>query len=115
MNYQRLFAKHDHPTQWEYPPDFDYNSATARFAEFVVALSTILGSELQSETGSRIQDASFHSQVFLPIPDGQHALVRFSNFGDMVTVGTVSDDKLVPESILELVTQLLPKHGYTYV
>ncbi len=112
MDYAKLLARHDHPTQWEYPPGFDYNAATSRFAEFVAGLSEVLGSAPLAETGVHIQDASFHSQVFLPLPGGRHGLIRFSNFGDMATV---SDDEPVPEPTMALVTELLPRHGYTYV
>jgi hypothetical protein len=111
MDYAQLLVRHDHPTHWEYPPGFDYETANARFARFVADLSAILRVSVSSETGACIQDASFHSQAFLPLPDGRQALIRFSNFGDMVAVG----DEPVPEPILATVLELLICQGYTYV
>jgi hypothetical protein len=112
MDFSRLLAMHDHPTIWEYPPGFDYEAASAKFATFVAALTEGLGRPLKVETGSLIQDASFHSQAFLPLPSDEPVLIRFSNFGDMATV---SDEELVPEVALKLVTELLKRHGYAYV
>jgi hypothetical protein len=112
MDYLDLLRRHDHSTQWEYPPGFDYLAATGRFARFVEELCAKLGVALRSETGARIQDASFHSQVFLPLPGDQHALIRFSNFGDMAAI---SDDEPVAEPTMAAVVGLLAKHGYVYV
>ena len=112
MDYARLLAQHDHPTHWEYPPGFDYKAATARFGRFVADLSAALGAAVPSETGTHIQDASFHSQAFLPLPGGRRGLIRFSNFGDMATVG---DGEPVPEQVMCVVLELLARHGYTYI
>lgn len=112
MDYLELLRRHDHPTHWEYPPGFDYRTATERFARFVEELSARLGVALRAETGSHIQDASFHSQVFVPLPRDRHALIRFSNFGDMATI---SDDEPVPEPTMAAVVELLGKQGYVYV
>ena len=112
MDYAQLLAQHDHPTHWKYPPGFDYKVAIARFKQFVADLSTALGQSVPSETGVHIQDASFHSQVFLPLPGGRQGLIRFSNFGNMATVG---DGEPVPESIMSVVLELFARHGYTYV
>ncbi len=112
MDYAQLLAKHDHPTHWEYPPGFDYEAATARFGKFVAALSAALGEPMTSETGVHIQDASFHSQVFLPLSGGRQGLIRFSNFSDMATVG---DGEPVPEPTMAVVLELLARHGYIYV
>ncbi len=112
MDYARLLAAHDHPTHWEYPPGFDYRTATARFGKFVATLSAALGEPVASETGVHIQDASFHSQVFLPLPGGRQGLIRLGNFGDLATVG---DGEPVPKPTLAVVLELLARHGYTYV
>ncbi|MFO0796667.1 MAG: hypothetical protein U0804_04265 [Gemmataceae bacterium] len=112
MDYASLLAQHDHPTHWEYPPGFDYAAATARFGRFMADLSAALGQPVPSETGSYIQDASFHSQASLPLPDGRQATIRFSNFGDMVTV---DNNDLVPEPVMAVVLELFIRHGYTYI
>ena len=75
---------------------------TLDLGRFVTDLSAILGMPISSETGHHIQDASFHSQATLPLPDGQWALIRFSNFGHMVTV---SGDEPVPEPLLTSVLE----------
>lgn len=67
---------------------------------------------MKSETGSAIQDASFHSQIFIPLGDGHNALLRFSNFGAMATIGP---DEPAPTELLETVVELLEKHAYDYV
>jgi hypothetical protein len=112
MDYLKLLQRHDHPTKWEYPPGFDYRSAVDRFARFVEDLSASLGTAPRVETGSHIQDASFHSQIYLPLSDDRFALIRFSNFGDMVTV---SDDEPVPEATMRVVQELFSRHKYVYI
>jgi hypothetical protein len=112
MDYSELLRRHDHPTHWEYPPGFDHASATARFARLVDDLSAALTVAPRVETGSNIQDASFHSQIYLPLADGRFALVRFSNFGDMVAV---SDNEPVPERTMRVFQDLFARHGYVYV
>jgi hypothetical protein len=112
MNYTELIERYDDPAHWDYPLGFDYKAATGRFVKFVEALSSALNTPLNSETGSAIQDASFHSQIFLPLDKKRHALIRFSNFGDMTTV---SEDEPVPEALLKVVVELLVTHGYVYI
>src|SRR5262245_41032403 len=107
-----VLQHHDDPQFWEYPPGFDYEAATRRFHAFVHALSLAMDVPLKTETGAAIQDASFHSQLYLPLGDERFALVRLSNFGDMATA---SEDEQVPDELLQSVVQLLEKHGYAYV
>jgi hypothetical protein len=123
MDYTNLLQRHDDPKYWEYPPGFDYNAATTRFARCAEALSRALGVSLKSETGSYIQDASFHSQIFVPLGDERYAMTRFSNFGDMVSVGTcyfgemVPDgaDEPIPPALLKAIVAVVEKEGYVYV
>ncbi len=112
MDYQELLRRHDHPTHWERPPGFDWQRAENQFAQFVESLSAALGTTLHSETGSYIQDASFHSEITLPLQNPLVAWIRFSNFGDMVTV---SNDNPVPEGTLQVIQNLLAQHGYVYI
>ena len=112
MDFMAILERHDDPRRWEYPVGFDYGATTRRFTEFAEALSSALGVPLRSETGSLIQDASFHSQIFLPLGEGRHAVIRFSNFGDMATL---SEDEPVPPELLKAVVGLLERHGYVYV
>ena len=76
MDYTKLLQRHDNSKHWEYPPGFDYNAATTRFAKCAEALATALGIPLTSETGSYIQDASFHSQIFVPLGDERYGFCR---------------------------------------
>src|SRR5262245_58611548 len=103
MDYVRLFHQHDDPTNWERPPGFDDKEASARFLSFTGVLSSVLGMSLRSETGSLIQDASFHSQLFVPVGQGVEACVRFSNFGNMATV---SDEQSLDTRLLEVIISL---------
>ena len=75
-----LFCEHDDPVRWEYPKGFDYTDAVLRFREFAAAFDAATGVKHPIETGSHIQDASFHSQI-----DLGGGWLRFSNFGDMVS------------------------------
>ena len=112
MNYTNLLNKHDHPKNWEYPPGFDYKSAQAKFAKFSNELKEAIDSSMKTETGSYIQDASFHSQIFLPLPDGGQTVIRFSNFGDMVTF---SEDDVIPDAMTQILRQLFEKYEYQYM
>lgn len=90
MDYAGLLTQHDHPTAWEYPPGFDHKAAIARFTRFVADMSAALGQRVSSETGDHIQDASFHSQAFLPLAGGVQGLIRFSNFATWPLSGMAS-------------------------
>lgn len=105
--YITLFRTHDDPVYWEYPPGMVYKEQVARFRQFVSELEHSLGKTLKTETESHIQDASFHSQVYI---DG--AYLRFSNFGNMVA--TTDDESIAPATLGNL-KELLVKHGYVFV
>ena len=123
MDYMDLLQRHDDPKHWEYPPGFDDIAASARFDKCADALSIAIGSPLRSETGSAIQDASFHSQIFASVGDDRYAMIRFSNFGDMVSVGTCyfgemapdDADEPIPPTMLKTIVAVLEKEGYVYV
>lgn len=112
MDYARLLRQYDHPTCAESPPNFDFEEASKRFQKFLSDLSTKLKKTLPSETGYLIQDASFHSQISIPLPNKRQAFIRFSNFGNMVTVGNVN---FLSERMLAVVLDLFEIHGYIYV
>lgn len=115
VSYWQLLREHDDPIRWEYPSGFDHLAAIAKFEAFSKELSLSLGLPLKTETGSYIQDASFHSQIYVPQTDDRYAQVRFSNFGNMVSVFSVFEDQPVTEDMLEIIKVLLEKHGYVYV
>ena len=107
-----LLSQHDDPVHWMEPPDFDYESAQARFSQFLQQLSAAMGMPLKSETGILLQDAIYHSEVFIPVGADPKPSLRFSSFGDMVTVIKSQD---VPAAWLTIIEDLLKKHGYVYV
>jgi len=108
VEYLDLLRRHDHPRSWEYPTGFDYDTATRRFGKFTEALSALLKLALKSESGSHIQDASFHSRIYVPLDSERYTLIRFSNFGDMATV---SEDEPVPEELMRAIVELLEEHS----
>lgn len=85
----------------------DYKKQVARCRRFVAELERRLGAELEVETESQIQDASFHSQIRV-----EGVLLRFSNFGDMVA--TTDDDSIAP-STLNVIKELAETHGYIFI
>ena len=93
-------------------PGFAYRESIARFRAVAKELSNELGAELRTETETHIQDASFHSQIYLPGGWFGHHLIRFSNFGEMVSI---NDDDGLPPDLLERIQAILKRHGYVYM
>jgi len=108
---QALLRKLDDPVRWEYPPGFAHQDAIKRFLDFAHQLEHALGVALETETGTAIQDASFHSQVRVPSPDSVVQL-RFSNFGDLVAL---SAEDSVATDIVDTIKRLALSLGYVYV
>jgi hypothetical protein len=103
----RLLLKHDDRTQWEHPAAFDHKRATAKFSTLAQELERRIGRPIVIETGTSIQDASFHSQIQL---DG--GWLRFSNFGEMIAL---TPDNEVPADVVGMVKALASEHGYVFV
>lgn len=99
--------RYDNPDHWERPPDFDWQTESRDFAAFVLGLEAGLGRRFEVETGSRIQDASFHSEIVLP-----GGRLRFSNFGRMIAV---TPDSEIPEDVMAAIRELAAGRGYTLV
>src|ERR1043166_8982580 len=112
MDYLEILKRYDDPTNWEYAPELDYYSAIDQFARFLADLSAGLGITLQAETGDYIQDASFHSQIYIPLAGGNFALMRFSNFGNMVTI---CNEDLLPDATQQIIADLFSQYGYLYI
>jgi hypothetical protein len=102
-----LFHKYDDPIQWEYPIGFDYNTAVSRFRHFAAQLDTLTAVPHKIETGSLIQDASFHSQIDLGA-----GWLRFSNFGNMVSI---TPDHQINDITISLVAKLCQENEYLFV
>ena len=111
-SYIDLLRRHDDPVRWEQPADFDYTRAMQRFRRFAEELTSLLNKPIEIETESHIQDASFHSQIRVPVRGDEFVLVRFSNFGDMVTFEEEVD---VPDHLRQALLGMFEKHGYVYV
>ena len=110
-DYMQLLKANDDPRYAERLPDFDLDAAQARFtamAQEIVA--AFPGSRY--ETGTEIQDASFHGQVAVAFA-GHFALVRVSNFGGFATIAD-EDDCLDAAARDRLVTAVAA-HGYTFI
>jgi hypothetical protein len=101
----------DDPVDW-IPEDFDYDAAQLRFVQFVDDLSLILGVRPEVITGEYLQDANYHSEVLIPTGVTHASAMRFSYFGDLVTI---IDPENFAGTWLSAITALLRKHGYVYV
>ena len=118
MNEQYLviLKANDDSTRWEYPEGFSYQDAQNKFISAKNMLQNVLRKKLKFETGSHIQDASYHSRILLDIEflksSKEHSQVRFSNFGNMVSF--VNED-LIKENIKIDIVQHLLNLGYVYV
>lgn len=103
----RLLEAADRQGQWEQPDGFDRRAAIQRFSRFLADVEQRLGRRLLAETGSMLQDCSFHAEVSL---DG--GLLRFNNFGNLAAF---TSDHTVSAAILDIVAELLSQHGYTFL
>jgi len=112
MDYLELLRFHDDPVNWMYPLDHDPFEVVSRFARFVKDLSENVGISLRTETGADLQDAIYHSEVFIPVAEEPHPSVMFSRFGDLVTV---TGTERLPQGWFEIIEELLRQHGYTFV
>jgi hypothetical protein len=112
MNIMQLLDKNDDPIQWMEPDDFDREAARVRLMQIVADLATVLDLPPQVVTGERLQDAIFHSEVFISSNESNTSAIRFSCFGDMVTI---IDPEKLSAALLREIQDLLIKHGYVYV
>ena len=102
-----LFHKYNDPRRWEYPEKYDYLGAISQFSRFVKALDVATGHPHKVETGSHIQDASFHSEVYI-----NTGWLRFSNFGNMVSI---TPDHEVDSATVTTILRLCQEMGYTFI
>ena len=110
--YDDLLRRFDDAGRWEYPAGFDYARAVQRFKRIAEELASRWDKPLTVETESHIQDASFHSQIMVPVRDGEFVLVRFSSFGDMATF---AEEVAIPDDLRGTLLELFQEHGYIYV
>jgi hypothetical protein len=103
----KTFVKYDDPVNWEYPLNFNHKKEIADFKEFLSKIEVNLKEKINYETEYHIQDASFHSQIYL-----SGGSLRFSNFGRMVTF---TIDHEVSQDITVLVKKLCSELGYLFI
>ena len=129
----KIFEANDDPINWEYPKDYEYDKSIKKFKEFVNEIQVKFKEIIEFETESHIQDASYHSELYLPssvlsVPSVEtrkqnimgkerdvqlrHGVIRFSNFGNMVTIYEEEDIK---KEYLDYIFTLFDKYGYIYI
>jgi hypothetical protein len=74
-----ILAAADHPTEWEAPPDFDWEMEMAGVRALKPELERLLGIELAMD--QFVQDASFLTELSTPTWN-----IRFSRFGRLFTL-----------------------------
>jgi len=106
----------DDPVRAEAPPRWDRRAAEAIFVALAQALEQRLGYQCAYETGSSIQDASFHGQLRLPrelLMDEYIVQLRASNFGHLATI--YDDDIVVKQDARATIVSTLEEFGYIYI
>lgn len=103
----RYFESQNDPESWGYPSNFDYQGQSERAKRFHEQLSDLLESKFCYESGANIQDASFHSQIYL-----NGGLLRFSNFGDMVAITPEHD---VDDQVVSAIETLCEEMKFVFV
>lgn len=107
-----LLEELDESGSIEEPNGYDHEAAVTKFEAFVRDFEREIGKAARVETRAFIQDASFHSQL-LPLFEGNDAhWLRFSRFGEMVSI---YQDDGVPPSLLRQIVALSRRHGYRFV
>jgi hypothetical protein len=103
----RILRAADRDGQWEQPDGFDHSAALRRFEGLLAAMEQRLNQKLRAETGSVLQDCSFHAEVWF-----HGGLLRFSNFGGLAAF---TPDHTVPPGVIASVAEVLSQHGYTFL
>ena len=104
----KLFHSLDDHNYIEYPKGFDRKAAEEKFQLFVKRLQKQTKMSLSIETGSYIQDASYHSLIRF---DYNNQL-RFSNFGEMVTI---FEEVPIDKKLYSIIQNLITEFRYTYI
>lgn len=111
--YRQLLRVHDHADCFQWPPRFDWKETTSRARTCCDAIEKALGREVAID--DQVQDASFLLDCVVrstKVGSVVHQQsVRFSNFGDMVTV----TDETIDADDLARIREVLRFHDYIYV
>ena len=111
-NTNDLLKLHDDPANTSASVRFDSTCAFKRFRLFLYELNAAAGDDFRFECGGQTEDATFHSQVFISDSEDDICFIRFSNFGDLVSIYS---DHEVDRQLNKLILSLLAKHNYTYL
>ena len=113
MEKEKLLLKYDKPGEFEYPADFSYDGYLARFYHFAAVLCENKIRFYKTDTTT--QDASFIAQIIIRqrhTDEGIYqAVIRFSNFGRLVSICENTNE--LPEK--ELIISLLEKEGFEFI
>jgi hypothetical protein len=104
MDYQTLLLRHDRP------PHFDWRKTRPRIERCIATIEAIFGTQFDPEWGA--QDADYCCEMYLPLEADERVLIRFSAFGEMVSV---SEEEPVPEDVLCRLQQAFAQHRFVYV
>ncbi|MES2823475.1 MAG: hypothetical protein V4732_07730 [Pseudomonadota bacterium] len=114
--YLAILKAYDDPACWEYPEEFSYQEQQQKFFSAKGLLQNVLRRKLNFETGSQIQDASYHSCIHLDVEllksSEKQSQLRFSNFGNMISF---VNENSIKESIKIDIIQHLQNIGYVYI
>lgn len=105
------FEQLDDAAVFARPLSFNPNAATAQFGRFLAALNHSLDTEHRFKT-EHSDDASFHSQIFVSETDDDVPFIRFSNFGNLVSLYA---DNEIDDSLFGLLKSLFEEFGYEYL
>jgi hypothetical protein len=118
-----LLRKFDDPVASERPPGFDKVAVSKRFEELLGRLNRAFNCLLSSESGTRVQDASYYGKAVIPAEStetGADITVVISNFGNLSVYaierpGAYSDaerEVLISQSDRDRVEAALAEAGY---
>ncbi|MEU9033387.1 hypothetical protein AB0D45_00455 [Streptomyces sp. NPDC048352] len=83
-----LLRNLDDPEHWEFPRDYDHVATRARFDRLAGDIDQAFDCACSVDRG--VQDASFHGDIVIPAiatKSRDLVVVRFSNFGSLITAG----------------------------
>jgi hypothetical protein len=120
MEEEKIIAyleENDHEIDRYTSDKFNYLKALLKFISFLSKIQDALQSRVIFQTGYRIQDASYHSEISLPdsaliSKKDCSAGIIFSNFGDMVTI--INEESIKSDN-LKLILDLFNNLGYVYI
>jgi len=114
---KQLLCRFDEPGAFEFPTGFDYPDLERR-ATLVYEDVRIFGIQAGFEGAVHNQDASFSIAILLHSYERKEATtiiqptVRFSNFGNLVTMTWID---MIPDSARNEIRKSLSRHGFNYV